>query len=48
MSGMDLEYIGSDTLDVTVIEKIEKEEVINCSKEDSKDKDICMVPNFIK
>lgn len=47
MSGMDLEYIGSDTLDVTVIEKIEKEEVINCSKEDSKDKDICMVPNFI-
>ncbi len=47
MSGMDLEYIGSDILDVTVIEKIEKEEVINCSKEDSKDKDICMVPNFI-
>lgn len=47
MSGMDLEYIGSDTLDVTVIEKIEKEEVINCSKEESKDKDICMVPNFI-
>ncbi len=47
MSGMDLEYIGSDTLDVTVIDKIEKEEVINCSKEESKDKDICMVPNFI-
>ena len=47
VSGMDLEYIGSDTLDVTVIEKIEKEEVINCSKEESKDKDICMVPNFI-
>lgn len=47
MSGMDLEYIGSDTLDVTVIEKIEKEEVINCSKEESKDKDICKVPNFI-
>lgn len=47
MSGMDLEYIGSDTLNVTVIEKIEKEEVINCSKEDSKDKDICKVPNFI-
>ena len=47
MSGMDLEYIGSDTLDVTVIENIEKEEVINCSKEDSKDKDICKVPNFI-
>lgn len=47
MSGMDLEYIGSDTLDVIVIEKIEKEEVINCSKEESKDKDICMVPNFI-
>ena len=47
MSGMDLEYIGSDTLDVTVIEKVEKEEVINCSKEESKDKDICKVPNFI-
>lgn len=47
MSGMDLEYIGSDTLDVTVIEKIEKEEVINCSKEESKNKDICKVPNFI-
>ena len=47
MSGMDLEYIGSDTLDVTVIENIEKEEVINCSKEESKDKDICKVPNFI-
>ena len=47
VSGMDLEYIGSDTLDVTVIEKVEKEEVINCSKEESKDKDICKVPNFI-
>lgn len=46
-SGMDLEYIGNSSLDITVVEKIEKEEIVNCSKENSKDKDICQIPNFI-
>lgn len=47
VAGTDLEYIGNKNLDITVVEKIEKEEIVNCSREINKDNSICQIPNFI-
>lgn len=46
-SGTDLDYIGNNTFDITVVEKIEEKKIINCSKENSKNESVCQIPDFI-
>lgn len=42
-SGMDLSYIGENGITIKVIKKQEK---VNCSKEENKDNETCILPNF--
>ena len=52
--GMDLNYISTDGLSITVVEAIEIEEQlkieekkINCAKEENKESSVCEIPNFV-
>lgn len=52
--GMDLDYISSAGLTITVVEKIEKDDddddddkKVNCSLEENKDHKKCIIPDFI-
>ncbi len=44
--GMDLSYIPEDGLTIKVVNKIESPIKINCAKEENRDNELCLVPDF--